>query len=91
MTPAIGVGAVLGAFIAGIVMGRSKFQDARVLPALESVTLGVFAPLFFATAGLRVDLGLLADPSVLLWAVVVLLVASLAKLAGAYLLGASLG
>ena len=87
LTQAIGVEAVLGAFIAGIVLGRSKFQDARVLPALESVTLSVFAPLFFATAGLRVDLGLLADPTVLLWAVVVVLVASLAKLAGAYLGG----
>ena len=87
ITQAIGVEAVLGAFLAGIVLGRSKFQDARVLPALESVTLSVFAPLFFATAGLRVDLGLLSEPTVLLWAVVVLLVASLAKLAGAYVGG----
>src|SRR3546814_16573473 len=43
------------------------------------------APGFFATAGLRVDLGLLGDPEVLLWAGNVLLAASLAKFAGSVL------
>jgi Kef-type K+ transport system membrane component KefB/nucleotide-binding universal stress UspA family protein len=84
MTQALGVEAVLGAFIAGIVLGRSKFQDSRVRSNLESITLSVFAPLFFATAGLRVDLGLLSDPTVLLWSAIVIAVASLAKLLGAY-------
>ena len=84
ITQALGIEAVLGAFIAGIVLGRSKFQDSRVRSNLESITLTVFAPLFFATAGLRVDLGLLSDPTVLLWSVIVIAVASIAKLLGAY-------
>ncbi|HYZ36483.1 MAG TPA: cation:proton antiporter [Pseudonocardiaceae bacterium] len=84
ITQALGVEAVLGAFVAGIVLGQSKFQDSRVRSNLQSVTLTVFAPLFFATAGLRVDLGLLRDPTVLLWSVIVIAVASIAKLLGAY-------
>ncbi|HZA16748.1 MAG TPA: cation:proton antiporter [Pseudonocardiaceae bacterium] len=84
ITQALGVEAVLGAFIAGIVLGQSKFQDSRVRSSLESITLTVFAPLFFATAGLRVDLGLLSDPTVLLWSAIVIAVASIAKLLGAY-------
>ena len=68
-THAIGLEAVFGAFIAGIVLGRSRYYDAEVAGHLQSAALGFFAPLFFATAGLRVDLGLLADPEVAIWGV----------------------
>ncbi|MBI2709057.1 MAG: cation:proton antiporter [Actinobacteria bacterium] len=78
----LGVEAVFGAFVAGILLGRSRFQQDGVREQIESMTLAVFAPLFFATAGLRVDLGLLRDPTVLGWSAVVLAVASLAKFAG---------
>ena len=87
VTQALGVEAVLGAFVAGIIVRRSRFQDTRVAGVLENVTVAVFAPLFFATAGLRVDLGLLADPVVLFWSVVVVVVASIGKFAGAYVGG----
>ncbi len=87
VTQALGVEAVLGAFVAGLVIGRSRFQDARVTSTLETVTAAVFAPLFFAAAGLRVDLALLTDPVVLLWSAVVIAVASLSKFAGAYVGG----
>jgi Kef-type K+ transport system membrane component KefB len=87
ITQALGVEAVLGAFVAGIVLSRSKFQDSRVLEHLETATASVFAPLFFATAGLRVDLALLARSDVLFWSAVVIAVASVGKLVGAYLGG----
>lgn len=87
VTQALGVEAVLGAFVAGLVIGRSRFQDTQVTGVMETVTAAVFAPLFFAAAGLRVDLALLADPIVLLWSVVVVLVASAGKFIGAYLGG----
>jgi K+:H+ antiporter len=51
ITKALGVEAVLGAFIAGIVLGQSKFQDGRVRSDLESITLTVFAPLFSLPLG----------------------------------------
>lgn len=81
---ALGVEAVLGAFVAGILLGRSRFQHEGVLARIESLTMAVFAPLFFATAGLRVDLSLLGEPEVLVWSIVVVLVASIAKFIGSF-------
>ncbi|MFB6893869.1 cation:proton antiporter [Kitasatospora sp. NPDC056327] len=75
--------AVFGAFVAGLVI--SSVVDQRLIAPLRGVTLAVLAPLFLATAGLRVDLRALADPAVLLTGVVVLLIASVGKFAGGYL------
>jgi K+:H+ antiporter len=84
-THAIGLEAVFGAFIMGIVLGRSRFHDSDVFDAIEGVTRSFFAPLFFATAGLRVDLGLMRDPTVLGWGAIAVAVASVSKAGGAYL------
>ena len=59
-TQALGLEAVLGAFVAGIVLGRSKFQHDETFALLDRLTGAFLAPIFFSTAGLRVDLGLLA-------------------------------
>lgn len=89
VTQWLGVEAVLGAFVAGVLVGRSRLRDHRMIEPIEVATTNLFAPVFFATAGLRVDLGLLGDPEVLLWAVVVLAVASIAKFGGS-MIGARL-
>lgn len=83
-TQLIGAEAVLGAFVAGIVINRSRFDRRDGREGLETVTAGIFAPIFFATAGLRVDLGLLADGEVLRWTATIIVAASLAKLVGSY-------
>ena len=83
MTHSIGVEAVVGAFAAGVAIGTSRLRSVAALHHLEVVTMAVLAPLFFAIAGLRVDLGGLASPSVAWAAVVVIVVATLAKLIGA--------
>jgi Kef-type K+ transport system membrane component KefB/nucleotide-binding universal stress UspA family protein len=85
LTHALGLEAVLGAFIAGIVLGNSRFHDPEVFPHLEGITRSFFAPLFFATAGLRVDLSLLAEPEVLRWGILVVVIATLSKSGGSYL------
>ncbi len=85
LTHALGLEAVFGAFIAGIVLGSSRYYDAEASAHIQSAAIGFFAPLFFATAGLRVDLGLLADPEVALWGGVVVAVATLSKFVGALL------
>ncbi len=82
---AMGIEAVLGAFVAGILLGQSRFQHDGVQERIEGITMTLFAPLFFATAGLRVDLSLLGDMTVLFWAIVVIVVASVAKFAGSFL------
>ncbi|HEX9889757.1 MAG TPA: cation:proton antiporter [Nitriliruptorales bacterium] len=83
-TQAIGVEAVLGAFVAGIVVGRSPYQRVEVRRTIELMSAAVFAPIFFATAGIYVDLGAVASAEGAVWAVLIIVVATIAKLAGSY-------
>lgn len=83
-THALRLEAVLGAFIAGILVGQVKRFDERLRHIFEQVALGVFAPVFFAAAGLRVDLGKLAKPNVAMVGLIVLVIAILGKFVGAY-------
>jgi Kef-type K+ transport system membrane component KefB len=84
-THALGLEAILGAFVCGALIGRSGHADAEWLAPLRTIVLSVLAPLFFATAGLRMDLTLLARPAVLAASGVVLGVAIVGKFLGAYL------
>lgn len=90
ITQVIGIEAVFGAFVAGVIVSRSRYFRAEVERTLHAVTHGIFAPIFFATAGMYVDLGELANGEVALWAIIVLAVASVGKLVGSYV-GARLG
>jgi len=90
ITQAIGVEAVLGAFIAGIVIGRSPYQHPQVRRTIELLAAAVFAPIFFASAGIYVDLRALATGSGLFWGLVIVAVATVTKLVGSYV-GARLG
>jgi hypothetical protein len=82
-TAALGLEPIFGAFIAGTVISASRIAQ-RQLAALRTLVLSVLAPLFLATAGLRVDVTVLARPMVALTALVVALVAIFGKFAGAY-------
>ena len=84
ITQALRLEAVLGAFIAGILVGQVKRFDDRLRHIFEQVALGVFAPVFFAAAGLKVDLGKLAQPKVLAVGLLVLTIAIVGKFVGAY-------
>lgn len=84
-THALGMEPILGAFLAGILIGSSGLLDLEWLTPLRTIVMSVLAPIFFATAGLRMDLTALIRRDVLLAAVVVLAVAILGKFAGGYL------
>jgi len=84
VTQALGIEAVLGAFVAGVVLNRSRFQQHEVEHHIESLTNAFLAPVFFAMAGLRVDLTLLGEGQALVWAGAVMVVAIVAKFAGAF-------
>jgi Kef-type K+ transport system membrane component KefB len=84
-TQALELEPVFGAFVCGVLIGSSGELDAAKLAPLRTTVLAFLAPVFFATAGLRMDLTALAKPVVLLTAAVVLLVAIVGKFAGAYL------
>ena len=84
LTHALQLEAVLGAFIIGILVGEVKRFDQPVRHSFEQITLAIFAPVFFAMAGLRVDLGALFEVKVFVVAIVVLAVAIAGKFVGAY-------
>ncbi|CUU53759.1 Sodium/hydrogen exchanger family protein [Parafrankia irregularis] len=84
-THALKLEAILGAFVAGILLGSAPNLDSRRLEPLRLVVMGVLAPIFFASAGLRIDLTALAEAKVALAAVVILSLAVIGKFAGAYL------
>ncbi|MEU8061435.1 cation:proton antiporter [Microbispora bryophytorum] len=85
-TQALGLEAVLGAFLGGILItAAGQAGMAPRLAPLRAFVMAVLAPMFFATAGLRMDLTALARPVVALAAAGILLVAVAGKFAGAYI------
>jgi Kef-type K+ transport system membrane component KefB len=84
-THALGMEPVLGTLLCGMLIGSSGRIDLAKLAPLRTLVMAVLAPIYFATAGLRMDLTALGQPVVLGSAVVVLLLAVLGKFAGAYL------
>lgn len=83
VTHSFGIEAVLGAFVAGIVLRRTGDGGRAIADGLRPAVTVVFAPVFFVVAGLRVDLRLLGSAEVLTWTVIVIAVASAAKVLGA--------
>jgi Kef-type K+ transport system membrane component KefB len=81
---AMGMEAIIGALFCGMVIGSLKQAGARWLAPLRSLVVSVLAPVFFATAGLRMDLGTLGHTQVAVAAAGVLAVALASKFAGAY-------
>jgi nucleotide-binding universal stress UspA family protein len=75
---------VIGAFAIGVLLGRLRRLPADVIKKLSAVTLGVFAPIFFAVAGLKVDVRSLLRPRLIAITLVVLAVATVGKVVGVY-------
>lgn len=86
-TSAIGVHLVLGAFVAGVLIGQSPTLTARVDAQLRGLIIALFMPVFFALAGLATDLKALARPEFLALTGVLILLASAGKFLGAFLGG----
>ncbi|MHB1853688.1 MAG: cation:proton antiporter domain-containing protein [Acidimicrobiales bacterium] len=85
---AAGIEGALGAFLLGILVGRSRYRPEGTMRAITAMSSAVFAPLYFATAGLRVDVSTLGHASAL-WAFgALVVVATLAKVAGTVIGGA---
>jgi Kef-type K+ transport system membrane component KefB len=87
VTQAMGIEASFGALVGGLLVGTAGAEAKRGLAPLRSVTLSVLAPLYFAEAGLRMDLSALGTPVVAVAALCALAVATVGKFTGA-LLGA---
>lgn len=84
ITQLLNLEAILGAFIMGILFGMMPRLPEEVINKLESIALGIFAPIFFAVAGLKVNILNLLDPTLIIITLVVIAVATLGKVAGTY-------
>jgi Kef-type K+ transport system membrane component KefB/nucleotide-binding universal stress UspA family protein len=90
ITNLIGVHTVLGAFVAGVLVGESPILTRHIDEQLRGLITAFFAPVFFGIAGLTADLTILADPKIALFTAGLVLVASIGKFTGAFI-GAELG
>ncbi len=84
LTEILGLHALFGAFIAGVVMPSNiKFRKIMT-EKVEDVSLSLFLPLFFVSTGLRTEIGLLNSPELWWMCVIITLVAILGKFGGAF-------
>jgi K+:H+ antiporter len=91
VTEALGVHALFGAFLAGIAMPRRADPGQALEASLEAVTSVVLLPVFFASTGLRLDLGWLSGRRAWLAFGLILLAAVGGKLGGSTLAARATG
>ncbi len=89
-TYALGVHTVLGAFVAGVLVGESPILTRHIGEQLRGLVTAFFAPVFFGLAGQSADLTVLGDPMIALYTVGLVLIASIGKFGGAFI-GGKLG
>jgi len=87
ITDAIGVHTVLGAFVAGIIVGQSPILTRHIDEQLRGLIIAMFMPVFFGIAGLSANLRALTSSDLLLLTVGLIIIASIGKFAGAVLGG----
>jgi K+:H+ antiporter len=87
LTNAIGVHTVLGAFVAGILVGQSPILTRHIDEQLRGLIVALFMPVFFGLAGLTTNLAALANTDLLLLTIALITIASLGKFSGAFLGG----
>jgi Kef-type K+ transport system membrane component KefB len=89
-TDTIGVHTVLGAFVAGILIGQSPILTRHIDEQRRGLIVALFMPVFFGLTGLTTNLAFLANPNLLLLTVGLIVIASSGKFNGAFL-GCRLG
>jgi len=90
LTHAMHLHPLLGAFIVGVLLRGAPRVSPPLAQSVQTMTLGLFGPVFFVLAGMRVDLTPLGGLSAIVTIVLLLVVASLVKI-GFGGLGARLG
>jgi Kef-type K+ transport system membrane component KefB/nucleotide-binding universal stress UspA family protein len=84
LTQALNLESVLGAFVMGVLFGQMPRLPKSVVHKLESIALGIFTPIFFGVAGLKVNVLNLLRPDLLVIALLVIFVATFGKVVGTY-------
>lgn len=84
ITQALGFEAILGAFVTGILFGQLRRLPDAVHDGLTTFSMAIFSPVFFAVAGLKVNIWLLANLESVVLCLAVIAVASGGKIVGTY-------
>jgi Kef-type K+ transport system membrane component KefB len=84
-TETIGIHALFGAFLAGVIMPEKGSIKAKLTDSVHDVCTLVLLPLFFAFTGLRTEIGLLNDVHAWLICALVISVAVAGKVGGSVL------
>ena len=84
-TEEIGIALIFGAFVMGMVMPRHAGLTEDVNRRIEDFVVILLLPLFFTYTGLRTDVGLLDRPELWILTLILIAIAIVGKLAGAYI------
>ena len=85
VTQLLGVRTVLGAFMAGVLIGQSPILTDHIQQQLRGMISAFFMPIFFGMSGLAANLTILKDPVLAGLTVGLVLIASIGKFSGAFL------
>ncbi len=84
ITQLLGIRTVLGAFMAGVLIGQSPILTDHIQQQLRGMITAFFMPIFFGLSGLAADLTILKDPLLALITGALVVVASIGKFSGAF-------
>jgi Kef-type K+ transport system membrane component KefB len=91
ITERLGIHLLFGAFLAGVIMPKERAFVRHILERIESLTVVLLLPLFFAFTGLRMNLHSLKGGGMWLCCAAVILVAIAGKLGGSMMAARAAG
>jgi Kef-type K+ transport system membrane component KefB len=84
-TQALGIHLLFGAFLMGAIMPKEHRFVRYILDRFETITVTMLLPLFFASTGLRTNIGLVKGREMWMYCGLIILVATAGKLGGSML------
>ncbi|MEM0466821.1 MAG: cation:proton antiporter [Candidatus Thermoplasmatota archaeon] len=81
-----GIAGITGAFVAGIVIGRS-IKSKKIIEDIKTIGYGLFIPLFFVWVGANVDPTVFTSFTVIAFALSIIIVSIIGKIIGCWIGG----
>lgn len=85
VTNVIGVHAIFGGFIVGVIIPHEGGFAVGITEKIEDLVNVLFLPIYFALSGIKTQIGLLNDGEAWGWVILVIVVAMVGKITGATL------
>ena len=82
ITEILGIHALFGAFMAGVIMPANPKFRKIMTEKVEDVSLSIFLPLFFVSTGLKTQIGLISAPEEWFICLIIILFAVIGKVIG---------